>query len=217
MNLKKIIFSTIALLTFASIFGQGENNKYDIDSEDIKNVFEGQGIHIFKYPFDLKKGEYISISYEIYEDGKLTEQKNIIEDFQIDNGITMDHHISRKDTIVFHRFYFYEKNDTLTMRQNFPGIKTVQNIDLSKVKLGGFNSRTNVPKEISKKEELLFYYGNKSGGWLNCSTGILKSDLIKKYAFVVLFYAEKIKKEQTKTILEEIKSARINELGSSKD
>src|SRR5690606_27683298 len=188
--MKRILFLVFLLTLSIYCFGQGENNKYDIDSEDIKNVFEGQGIHIFKYPFDLKKGEYISISYQIFEDGKLTEHKNIIEDFQIDNGITMDHHIARKDTIVFHRFYFYKKNDTLSMRQSLPGIKTVQNIDLSKVKLGGFNSRTNASKELSKKEELLFYYGNKSGGWLNCSTGILKSELIKNYDFVVLFYAE---------------------------
>jgi len=204
---------SILLLFFFQLFcvycfGQGENNKYEVDTEDIKNVFEGQGIHIFKYPFQLKKEEYISISYEIFEDGKLIEQKNIIEDFQIDNGIRFDHHIARKDTLVFHRFYFYKKNDSLTMKEVLPGIKTLQNIDLSKVKLGGFNSRTNVPEQLSQKEELLFYYGNKSGSLLNCSTGILKSDLIKKYDFVILFYADKIIAERTKTILDEIKSSR---------
>ncbi len=193
-----------------SLFGQGENNDFDIDSEDLKSVFEGQGIHIFKYPFDLNKGEYISISYEIFENGKLTAKKHLIEDFQIDNKIKIDHHIARKDTTVFHRFYFFEKNDTLTMKQTLPGIKPVEKIDLSKIVTGSFNSRTNIPTDLSKKEEILFYYGNKSKGWLNCSTGISKTDLIKRYDFVILFYAEKIKKERTKTILEEIKSTAHN-------
>lgn len=207
--MKKLFLSFLLCLNLYC-FGQGENNNYDIDSEDLKSVFEGQGIHIFKYPFDLKKGEYISISYEIFENGKLTSTKHLIEDFQINNKIKIDHHIARKDTTVFHRFYFFEKNDTLIMRQTLPGIKPVEKIDLSKIVTGNFNSRTNIPSDISKKEDILFYYGNKSKVWLNCSSGIEKTDLIKRYDFVILFYAEKIKKERTKTILEEIKSTAHN-------
>ncbi|MCM4174269.1 hypothetical protein DHD32_22645 [Arenibacter sp. TNZ] len=213
--MKKLILLFLLCLQLYC-FGQGENNNYDIDSEDLKSVFEGQGIHIFKYPFDLKKGEYISISYEIFENGKLTSKKNIIEDIQIENRITFDHHIARKDTTVFHRFYFFEKNDTLTMKQTLPGIKPVEKVDLSKIVTGSFNSRTNIPTELPKKEEILFYYGNKSDGWLNCSSGILKTDLIKRYDFVILFYAEKIKSERIKTILEEIKSSAKNTMSYEK-
>lgn len=203
--MKKKLLLLLFLCLNIFCFGQGENNTYDIDSEDMKNVFEEQGIHIFKYPFTLKKGEYISISYEIFEKGKLTTAKHLIEDFQIDNKIEIDHHIARKDTTVFHRFYFFEKNDTLTMKQNLPGIKPVENIDVSKIVTGSFNSRTDIPKDLTKKEEILFYYGNTSKGSLNCSSGISKTDLIKRYDFVILFYAEKIKKERTKTILKEMK------------
>ncbi|QXP68468.1 hypothetical protein [Polaribacter sp. AHE13PA] len=203
--MKKILFITFLILMNISLFGQGENNDYDIDSEDLKSVFEGQGIHIFKYPFDLKKGEYISISYEIFENEKLTVKKHLIEDFQIDNEIKFNHHIARQDTTIFHRFYFFEKNDILTMRQTLPGIKPVEKIDISKIVTGSFNSKINIPTDLTKKEEILFYYGNKSKGWLDCSSGIAKTDLIKRYDFVILFYAEKIKKERTKTILEELK------------
>lgn len=203
--MKKLLLLLLFLCINIFCFGQGENNRYDIDSEDIKNVFEGQGIHIFKYPFTVKKGEYISISYEIFENGKLTAKKHLIEDFQIDNKIEIDNHIARKDTTVFHRFYFFEKNDTLTMRQTLPGIKPVKNIDISKIVTGSFNSRTGIPKDLIKKEEILFYYGNKSKDYLDCTTGISKNDLIKSYDFVILFYAEKIKKERIKTILDEMK------------
>ena len=207
--MKKLILPFLVFLNLCC-FGQGLNNNYEIDSEDLKNVFKGQGIHIFKYPFDLKKGEYISISYEIFEDGKLITSKHLVEDFQIDNKITINHHIARKDTTAFHRFYFFEKNDTLKIEPTLPGIQTTEKIDLSKIVTGGFNSRTEIPTDLSKKGEILFYYGNKSKGWLSCSTGITKADLIKQYDFVILFYAEKINKERTKTILEEIKSTAHN-------
>lgn len=212
--MKHLLPTIILLFLINFTFAQGLNNKYDIDSEDLKNVFKEQGVDIFKFPFDLKKGEYISISYEIYQEGILMDKKNIIEDMQIGNGITMDHHISRKDTVIFHRFYFLKKNDTLVMRQNFPGASTIQKINLSNITIGGFNSRVNVSPDLLNKEEILFYYGNlkkrkndgKSKGWLMCSTGIPKNELIKNYDFVILFYAERITKERTKTILKEIKN-----------
>lgn len=209
-----ILISAFALFITDSTFGQGQNNNYDIDSENIKSIFKEQGIDIFKYPFELKKGEYISISYEIYESKKIVANKNLIEDFQIENEMIIDHHYARKDTIVFHRFYFLKKNDSLSMRQKLPGVEMVQKIDLSKVKIGGFNSRTEVNLNLPGKQEILFYYGllkesdgiKKTNGWLPCSTGISKDKLTTDYDFVILFYAEKITKERTKTILEEIKT-----------
>jgi hypothetical protein len=219
----KKLFLPLLLCLNLYCFGQGENNNYDVDSEDLKNILEGQGINIFKYPFKLKKGEYVSISYEIFELGKLKSKKHIIEDFQIENGIEISQHLSKKDTLVFHRFYFYEnvKKDTLIMREFLPGIKTFQEIDLSNIGIGSFNSRTKVNSDLPKKTELMFYYGQfKEGkkikdtnGWLTCSTGIPKNKLIEKYDFVILFYAEKIKKERTKTILKEIEKSTAHNNG----
>lgn len=212
--MKNLIFQISLLLISISCLGQGENNEYGIDSEDLKNIFKSQGVHIFKYPFNLKKGEYISISYEIYELGEIKSKKNIIEDFQIENKIEINSHISRQDTTVFHRLYFFEKKDTLVMREFVPGMEAFQNIDLSNIKTGSFNSRTDINPELPEKTEIMFYYGffkngdkiKETNGWLNCSTGIPKDKLIEGYDFVILFYAEKIKKKRTKTILEEIKN-----------
>ncbi len=47
--MKKLLFPIFLLCLNVYCFGQGENNNYDIDSEDIKSVFEGQGIYIFKH------------------------------------------------------------------------------------------------------------------------------------------------------------------------
>lgn len=213
----------LILLLFAQLycFGQGFNNEYAVDFIDIKTVFQGQGINIFKYPFELKEGEYISISYDIFENGKLTKTNHLLEDFQIDNGITrMNYHIIKNDTTVFYRFYFFEKNDTLEMKQIVPGMELIQEIDISRIALSSFNSRIDVPKNLTNKCELFFYYGffengekiKKEGGWLPCSTGLSTDRLISSYDYVIMFYAEKITKERTKTILEEIKSATHNNL-----
>lgn len=204
--MKTKIITTLSLFFSLILFSQGLNNDYEIDSEDLKKIFEAQVIHIFKYPFELKKGEYISISYDIYKKGKLSTTKHSIEDFQIKNEIKIDNHIARKDTIVYHRFYFIEQESILKLNQNLPGIEISDKIDLSSIKQGTFNSRSNVPTKLTKKEEILFYYGNNSNDWLNCTTGISKENLIKDYDLVVLFYAEKISKKRTRTILNEIEN-----------
>jgi len=49
-------------------FGQGLSNDYKIDTEDINAIFKEQGIYIFKYPFKLKKGEYVSIQKQIFQE-----------------------------------------------------------------------------------------------------------------------------------------------------
>lgn len=220
--MKKIIILILALFAQVYCFGQGTNNEYNIDLLDVKTVFEEQGIYIFKYPFELKKGEYISISYEIYENGKLAKTNNLIEDFQIENDIRINHHIVSNDTTIFYRFYFFVKNDTLKMVEHLPGIKPTQKIDISKIALSSFNSNTGIQKNLTKKCELFYYYGflrngekmQNTDGWLPCSTGLSKDKLVVEYDYVIMFYAEKITKERTKTILDEIKSTKQNILSN---
>jgi len=164
----------------------------------------------------LKKGEYVSIGCEVYEKGKLIKTNHFIEDFQIDNDIRINHHIAKKDSTVFYRFYFFEKNDTLKMRGIFNGINPVQKFDLSNVAVGSFNSRTDIPKDLLKRHELFFYYGllkgeekiKQSDGWLDCSSGLPKDKLIDEYDFVIMFFAEKITKERVATILDEIRESK---------
>lgn len=192
--------------------GQGANNNYEIDREDVKNIFELQGIHVFKYPFKVKKGEYVSVSYEVYESGKLTAVNHILEDFQIDNDILISQHILKKDTLAFYRFYFRENDDSLKMREVMPGMVSYQKIDLSKVALGGFNSEIKVPQVLSGKQMLLYYRGffkgsdkmKKNNGFLPCATGSSREELIKDFDFVIIFYAEKIEANRRKSILDEI-------------
>lgn len=209
MKQLKIIF----LLVFSSLltFGQEFNNDYKIDSEDLVNIFEEQGINFFKFPFELAKGEYISISYNIYEYGKLIEQRNVIEDFQKENDLQFNHHHCRKDSTIFHRFYFFKERDSLKMKQVLPGFTTFQKIDISKVGISDFAARTNVDVSLPIKREIIFYYAlydnsvkmKENEGWLPCPTGKSNDKLRNSYDLLILFFAERISTERAKSFLGE--------------
>ena len=123
--MKKIFILISLFFVLHQNFGQGLNNNYQFDDEDLKNVLSLQGINVFKFPFCLNKGEYVSISYCIYENGIEKERCDLIEDLQIETGFKIDHHLSRRDTTIFHRFYFLNQGDSvLNIRIVAPGITT---------------------------------------------------------------------------------------------
>lgn len=202
MKLIKISF----LLSLSSLltFGQGINNEYKVDSEDLVNIFKEQGINVFKFPFELLKGEYISISYEIYEYGKLIERKNVIEDFQTENELQFNHHLCRKDTTLFHRFYFFTEKDSLKMKEVLPGFTTFQKIDISSVGISDFAARTDIDASLPTKREIMFYYAlfensdkmKDNESWLTCPTGKSNDTLIESYDLLILFFAERISAER---------------------
>jgi len=211
--MKKIVFILINLFFILhQNFGQGLNNNYQFDDEDLKNVLYLQGINVFKFPFYLNKGEYISLSYCIYENGIEKERCDFIEDFQIEREFRIDHHLSRQDTTVFHRFYFLNQGDSvLNIRIVAPGITTKKKIDISKIELSDFTASLDINENLPEKKDILSFYAlfsesekyEKSYGFLECATGLSPNELIVKYDFVLIFFAEKITKERAKNILEE--------------
>ena len=212
--MKKILFMLLSLLFISNqSFGQGLNNNYQFDDEDLKNVLNMQGINVFKFPFDLNKGEYISLSYCVYENGLEKERCNLIEDFQIDAGIKINHHLSSRDTTAFHRFYFINQGDsTLNIRIVSPGISTNKKINISKIKLGDFTASLEIKDDLPKRKDILSFYAlypesekhRESGGFLECATGLSVEELIASYDFVLIFFAERITRERANNILDEV-------------
>ncbi|MDR0371362.1 MAG: hypothetical protein LBH80_05875 [Prevotellaceae bacterium] len=211
--MKKVIFIVASLFFIISpCIGQGLNNNYQFDNEDLKNIFELQGIHIFKFPFELKQGEYISLSYCIYENGIETDRCDLIEDFQLETDIQINHHLSRRDTTIFHRIYFMSQGDSiLNIRVVEPGICADKKMNIPKALEGGFTASLNIEDKLPYKKDILSFYAvyqdsekyKKAGGFLNCATGSSPERLIADYDFVLIFFAEKITKERAKSILEE--------------
>ncbi|MDR2579863.1 MAG: hypothetical protein LBC85_02575 [Fibromonadaceae bacterium] len=209
---KVVLILAMFLLIFSSSAGQGLNNDFQFDNEDMKNIFELQGISVFKFPFELKKGEYISISYCIYENGIEKERHDLIEDFQIDAEIRFDHHLSRNDTTIFHRIYFMNQSDSiLSIRVIEPGISMNKKVDIIKVGVSGFTASLNIEERLPYKRDIVSFYAlyldsekyNKNDGWLPCPTGKSPEKLVDECDFVLIFYAERITKERVKNILEE--------------
>ena len=211
--MKKILFILTSLFFIShQSFGQGLNNNYQFDDDDLKNVLKLQGINVFKFPFYLNKGEYISLSYCIYENGIEKERCNLIEDFQIEAGFKIDHHLSRQDTTIFHRLYFLNQGDSiLNTRIIVPGITANKKIDISKIELSNFTASLDIKENLPEKRDILSFYAlfpesekyRKSGGSLECATGLSPNELIEKYDFVLILFAEKITNERAKNILEE--------------
>jgi hypothetical protein len=214
MNKVTSILANLFLI-FTPCFGQGLNNNYPIDNEDLTNIFKIQGINVFKFPFELKKGEYISLSYCVYENGIEKERRNWIEDFQINlfEGLDfqIDHHLARRDTTVFHRIYFMNQEDSLNIRIVVPGLSMENKIDISKIAVGDYTASINIKENLPEKQDILSFYAlyrdsekyKKSDGILNCATGLSPEKLITNYDFVLIFFAERITKERAKSILEE--------------
>jgi hypothetical protein len=207
---KMAMITMFSLISLSSIFGQGLNNDYQLDNEDLKNIFRMQGINVFKFPFELKKGEYISLSYCIYEDGIEKKCCDLIEDFQIKLGINIDHHLSRQDTTVFHRFYFMNQGDSiLNINIVAPGISMNEQIDISKVEVGDFTASLHIGENLPEKKDILSFYAlfpeskKYQEGFLVCATGLPPEKLVANYDFVLIFFAEKITEERVKNILEE--------------
>ena len=203
--MKKLQISLILIIT--SICGMSQ--EFDIDDEDLRNLLEIQGIHAFKYQFKLQKGEYISIEYDIYKYGEKINNRKVIEGFMKEVGIRFNHHHAKKDTTVYHRFYFYENSDSLEMHEYLPGFKGVQNIDISGVKEGDFKNIKHIASRLSQKRMILYYYSiypnsknyKESEGWLTCPTGKSLEELKNDYDFLIVFYADRISAKEAEELL----------------
>lgn len=169
------------------------------DDTDYRVILKEQGVDLFKKLLTVKRGEYIDINIEVYEKGKLVETYNqiasLIKLFEKDYGpgIELNYHVSRKDTTLFHRFYFFKQDDTLKIIVTVPGVQTAFMYNISKVKQGGIYEMHDVPHDLERKTLLGFYYGTIKDAWLGCPSGIVEEQLITKFDVVILIFGEKKK------------------------
>ncbi len=211
--MKKAFLLLIGLITSLVLYAQGLNNPYPYDTEDLKNILEMQGYKTFKFPFKIKEGEYISISYDVYQFGKKIKEGHFIEDFQTKNDLIINHHIAQKDTTVYLRFYFTEKDDSLIVKNVLPGITGMEKFNISGIALSEISGYGETDESMSGRQQLMFYYGlyqdseifKKENETLYCPTGLSKESLIQNYDLIIMYYAERISAERAKNILNENK------------
>jgi hypothetical protein len=186
-----------------SILGFSQNKNLElIDEIDYKTILNEQGISYFKNLLTLKRGEYIDVNIDVYEKGKLVESYNQLDNLikfmekSFGSGIQLNYHVSKKDTIINHRFYFFKKEDSLKIVINSPGIKTTFKYGIQKIKESDIYQIPNISNDIDQKTLLGIYYGifkDNGNDWLECPSGLSVENLLKKFDLVILIYGEKKK------------------------
>jgi hypothetical protein len=200
--MKKIVLVLLGIFIFQfSVFSQKIDHS-SIDEIDIKNIFKEQGINFFKDQFTLNKGEYIDVEIKVYEKGKLIKTYNQLNEVCKDLGIDLEsgdkfnYQVSRKDTIAYHRFYFFKQNDTLKTVINVPGLSSSFKYCISKVKYSDVFQIPDIPKNLEGKTILGFYYGifkDNSKDFLECPSGLGPDKLISTFDIVIMIFGEKKK------------------------
>ena len=198
-------FILILFMTFwgFSISGLSQIKNLElIDGIDFKTILKEQGISYFKDLLSLKRGEYIDVNIDVYEKGKLVESYN-----QLDNlikilkksfgpDIQQNYHVSKNDTTIYHRFYFFEQDDSLKIVINVPGIKSSFKYDIQKIKESDIYQIPNISDDITQKTLLGFYYGiykDNNNEWLDCPSGLSVEELLTNFDLVILIFGEKKK------------------------
>ena len=197
--MKKSILILLAGFIFQIPAYSQITNHSPIDDIDYSSILGQQGISFFKNKLALKKGEYIDISIEVYEKNKLVENYNLLNDvakaFGIDlSAYNCDYQVSKTDTTIYHRFYFFKQKKTLKILINVPGMRGSFERNISKVKEGEIYQILDTPNNLEKKTILGYYYGiYKKKTTLECPSGLNKEKMIKTYDIVIVIYGEKKK------------------------
>jgi hypothetical protein len=192
---KSVIILLVGFIFQISVFSQ-ISNQSSFDDIDYTSILGQQGISFFKNKFTLQKGEYIDINIEVYEKGKLIENYNPLSALTktFGNEISFDYQVSKKDTTIYHRFYFFRQKKTLKVLINVPGISSPYERNISKVKEDEIYKIPDLPYNLEKKTILGYYYGiYKKNTWLSCPSGLTKEEMIKTYDIVIVIYGEKKK------------------------
>jgi hypothetical protein len=198
--MKKCILILLAGFIFQIPAYSQITNHSPIDDIDYTCILRQQGISFFKNKLALKKGEYIDISIDVYEKGKFIENYNLLNNvakaFGVDLSVAgnhCDYQVSKMDTTIYHRFYFFKQNNTLKIQINVPGMSGLFERNISRVKAGEIYQILDTPNNLEKKTVLGYYYGIYKNALLECPSGLKKEEMIKTYDIVIVISGEKKK------------------------
>jgi hypothetical protein len=197
--MKKSILILLAGFIFQIPAYSQITNHSPIDDIDYTCILGQQGISFFKNKLALKKGEYIDISIEVYEKNKLVENYNLLNNVakvlakDFGENVSIDYQVSKMDTTIYHRFYFFKQNNILKILINVPGMSGSFEHNISRVKEGEIYQILDTPNNLEKKTVLGYYYGIYKNALLECPSGLKKEEMIKTYDIVIVISGEKKK------------------------
>jgi len=206
--MKRFIF--IILVLFLSIgknLGQETlNTKYD--GEDLMHIFKMSGIETYKFSVNLKRNEFLSLSYRVYADGELKFDANkgrIKKFLSQSRPQTPNPGTATQDTTFLYRVYLKNEADSL-LRVNFvnPGLVEGSLVKLLNSKVSEIKRNPEIDKDLPRQTDIISYCGYHSRKSMierlkayahpegvGCSFFSV-DDFIKQYDVVVVFSIEKL-------------------------
>jgi len=201
--MKKIslMFASVALIILSPLIGQsqGLNNNYDYAREDLNMLFTQMGFSTFKFPIKQDTTQLCDFIIEEFINGKAVSKKTLVslakEKFQ-PYGIDYKKYFKpKKDSIYFHRFYFFKKDTALVVRVKTQGYSTNVKLENANTSLYDLRARWNIKEEtdslgfiqLNGEKDLLFLYANSKDNKeepLWCPSGLPKKEILKRYYYV---------------------------------
>jgi hypothetical protein len=207
-TIKLICFFLIFTL---ELFSQGTNNDFDYDKEDFNVIFKELGISTFKFPIKQNPNQLFNIIIEEYENGELIKKISVIEDsksaFEQYGIDALSYFKPKRDSVYFHRFYFFKNDSTIKIRVKTHGIETVKDFSLKGKSLYSINANNDIGSKLrdnqyieveNEPEILLYLYANsvdENNKPLWCPNGLSKEKLLERFYYFIFITIEPYKEE----------------------
>ena len=207
--MKTIKLVGILLIFTSNLYSQGTNNDFDYDKEDLNVIFKELGISTFKFPIKQSASQLLNIIVEEYENKELIKKISIIDDVKQTFGQIgvngLSYFKAPKDSVYFHRFYFFKNDSTIKIRIKTHGLETSKVFSLEGKSLYSINTngdtgselRNNQYMEIEDKPEILLYlYANAADEKdkpLWCPNGLSKEQLLERFYYFIFISIETYK------------------------
>jgi hypothetical protein len=202
-KMKIWLFTSLLALSSHVALSQGPNNDHPFDGDDLAQVLDMQGISAFKFPFELKRGEYVALSYEVWKNGALQETVSPFDEMVALYGGMPDHTTARTDTTLVQRLYALQAADSITLRllQQGSDGRITSDKKIPRADVGQFTAALEIDPRLAKKTAILYYFGVfagsehfvRNGGFARCGTGDALPELLQSNDLVVAISAERRK------------------------
>lgn len=202
--MKVILLCFVALISFTAlpIAAQWMNNeKYPLDSADIKIALDMMGFRIFKFPISAPpdKKIYFNFVIETYEDSVLIDTYNAYENL-LASGLPKDFALSLLTPISaderFTRVVWHEESPAdVSVRIEYEGGNTVVRKSSDSVRYGvaQYRAMKYTPGALTGRIPVSVRYAHRvDQNMIHCPGGATVDQIRQLYAYVLVVYIEPI-------------------------
>lgn len=202
--MKVILLCFVALASFTAlpVSAQWMNNeKYPLDSTDVKIALDMMGFRIFKFPISAppNKKIYFNFVIETYKDSALVGTYNAYENL-LSSGISKNLALSLLTPIStderFARVIWHEESPTdVSVRIEYEGGSTVVRKSSDSVRYGVAQSRAMkyTPGTLTARTPVSVRYAHYADqNMIHCPGGATVDQIRQLYAYVLVVYLEPI-------------------------